>query len=386
MLYIIGITITFFLSILLLSKKNKSTADHILSIWLVLIGIHLVLYYLFFTGKFLQYPYLLGLELPFPLVHGPLLYLYTASLTHQAPHRGLSYFHFMVIPLTYLLFIDFFFLTSVEKIAVYQHEGISYNWRLLIHQIAVLVSGPIYIVLALMLLNKHRKKILTEFSDLEKINLAWLRYLALGMVLTWIFVFIGNDEYIFGTVVVYVLFIGSFGIKQVGVFSDRGYAMNMQNNYLSMPLTLEREIQLNRQENELDVQKSKYYKSGLNEEVAESIHAELIGLMQREKCFKNGELTLMELSQKLNVHSNNLSQVINSLQGKNFYDYINSQRVEEFKQLVRLPENQKYTLLYLAYECGFNSKTSFNRNFKNVEGLSPSEYLKQINIKLAQAE
>ena len=91
----------------------------------------------------------------------------------------------------------------------------------------------------------------------------------------------------------------------------------------------------------------------------------------------NLELTLTELAKALDVHPHYLSQAINTFEGKTFYDYVNTLRVEEFKRLVALPESKKYTLLALALDCGFNSKTSFNRNFKSVTGLAPSEYLKQ---------
>ena len=104
--------------------------------------------------------------------------------------------------------------------------------------------------------------------------------------------------------------------------------------------------------------------------------------MLQEKLYKNPELTLAEISQKLSVHPNVLSQVINSIEQKNLYDYVNQQRVDEFKRLVMLPENQKFTLLSLAYECGYNSKTAFNRNFKKETGLSPTAYLKQADINL----
>ena len=77
-------------------------------------------------------------------------------------------------------------------------------------------------------------------------------------------------------------------------------------------------------------------------------------------------------------HPNYLSQVINEVEGINFYDYVNRLRVEEFKRLLSLPENQRFTLLALAYDCGFNSKSAFNRCFKKTTGLSPSEYAKQL--------
>lgn len=86
------------------------------------------------------------------------------------------------------------------------------------------------------------------------------------------------------------------------------------------------------------------------------------------------------VSRELDVHPNTLSQVINRAEQKNFFDYINTLRVADFKEKAANPENQKYTLLSLAYDCGFNSKTSFNRNFKKITGKSPSEYLKEAEI------
>ena len=99
--------------------------------------------------------------------------------------------------------------------------------------------------------------------------------------------------------------------------------------------------------------------------------------MDKEKPFTNPDLTLNELAKCLEVHPNYLSQVINSLEQKSFYDLINERRVEEFIKLTEEPQTQQYTLLSIAYDCGFNSKASFNRNFKKYTGLTPSEYLKQ---------
>jgi AraC-like DNA-binding protein len=132
--------------------------------------------------------------------------------------------------------------------------------------------------------------------------------------------------------------------------------------------------------------REKYKKSGLNEQDLEMIHNRLTELMQSEKLYTDPEITLGDVAQKLNIHPNYLSQVINTILNKNFYDYINSQRVEEFKSVVKDPKNQHYTLLSLAFGCGFNSKSSFNRNFRKVTGLSPSHYLLQIHVSLDEVE
>jgi AraC-like DNA-binding protein len=96
--------------------------------------------------------------------------------------------------------------------------------------------------------------------------------------------------------------------------------------------------------------------------------------------FTNSELNLSELATRLNIYPNYLSQTINEREGVNFYDYVNNLRIEEFKRLILIPENQKYTFLALAFDCGFNSKSAFNRFFKKSTGLSPSEYLTK-NVK-----
>ena len=130
-------------------------------------------------------------------------------------------------------------------------------------------------------------------------------------------------------------------------------------------------------------EKKKYSKSGLSPEMAQNLHRELSQMMEREKLFSESELSLAALAKKLNVHPNYLSQVINEIEGKNFYDYINSLRIEEFKRLVAMPSNQQYTILSMAYECGFNSKSSFNRFFKKATGVSPSEYLREHAVEVA---
>jgi AraC-like DNA-binding protein len=123
-----------------------------------------------------------------------------------------------------------------------------------------------------------------------------------------------------------------------------------------------------------DEQKKKYPKSGLTEEASEKLHQALINLMTENALYKKSELSIDDLSSKLGIHPNYLSQIINQKEKKNFYDFVNTYRVEEFKRLIGMPRNQHLTLLSVAYDCGFNSKSSFNRYFKKATGQTPSEY------------
>lgn len=366
MFYLTGIVITFFLVIILTSKKNKSEADKILALWLLFTGFHLILFYLHFNNEYLKFPFLLGLEIPMPLVQGPFLYLYTSALTKQNRYKKYNLLHFLSFVIAIILLIPFFELSFEEKITVYKNEGRGYEQLLSFLYVAIVLSGILYALMSLQKLSQHRKNITEQFSFTEKINLRWLTYLILGSSVIWIVVIFCDDEYIFSTVVLYLFFIGYFGIKQVGIFTNKSISETNETKNLVLE-TISAENQS---------EKIKYEKSGLGDTELKALHGKLTQLMEDEKLYKNAELTLAELSQKLNVHPNILSQVINSAEGKNFYDYINYQRVEEFKKIILDPENQKFTLLSLAFECGFNSKTAFNRNFKKATGLSPSEYLK----------
>jgi AraC-like DNA-binding protein len=397
MLYLAGIFITFFLSVLLAGKKGKSAADKILTAWLTIIGFHLALFYLYVSGKYVKTPWLLGIETGLPLIHGPFLFLYTIALTQGRKIKLIGWLHFLPFIITNFLVIPFYLLPADTKIYVYQHEGAGYEELKLGILIAIIVSGITYVALSFWLLRKHRVNIEKQFSNTARINLNWLRYLIYGISAIWIVIITRlDDTYIFATVVLFVFFIGYFGIRQVGIFSNNAPVdlsladnTNVQVGKVdvkteSLPVNVQSEpVTIASIETNEPAIKTKYQKSSLSEETAAKLHEQLTQLMVTEKLFTNPELNLTELAERLDVHPNILSQVINSFENKTFYDYINGLRIEEFKNLVADPRNQQYTFLSLAFDCGFNSKTAFNRNFKKSTGLSPSEYLNQLKISLA---
>lgn len=95
-------------------------------------------------------------------------------------------------------------------------------------------------------------------------------------------------------------------------------------------------------------------------------------LLNEDKVYEDAELTLMKLAEKLSVYPHTLSQIINEKLGKNFNDLINSYRIEAVKKRLQDPREAKRSVLEIAFDCGFNSKTSFNRAFKKLTGKTPS--------------
>ncbi|MEO9477182.1 MAG: helix-turn-helix domain-containing protein [Cyclobacteriaceae bacterium] len=98
--------------------------------------------------------------------------------------------------------------------------------------------------------------------------------------------------------------------------------------------------------------------------------------MEEEKWFQNPSLSLRELAENVNISSNKLSWLLNERIGQNFNEYINSFRLENFKKNTLNPANSHLTLLAIAYESGFNSKTVFNAFFKRVEGMTPKAWVR----------
>ncbi len=108
-------------------------------------------------------------------------------------------------------------------------------------------------------------------------------------------------------------------------------------------------------------------------QILADLTSKLNTLMAEKKVYKESALTLNLLAEKLNTKAYLLTKTLNEVIHKSFTDYVNEYRVSEIQRLIQNPENDKYTLLSLAYEAGFNSKSSFNRAVKKHLGISPSE-------------
>lgn len=366
MIFIAGISIALFIAALLLVKKNKSKADKFLILWMILNAIHLTFFYLLFTEEIYNYPYLLGWKFPLPLLHGVFLYYYVSSVTHQFPrNKLLALSHLTPALLTLIYLIPFMLLPAEQKIDVFKNEGKGYEVFLQVILIATFLSGIVYVTWSSLVLRKHKKRIREEFSDIEEITLKWLQFLTYGLGVLWfIIIFTQNDTLIFMGVSIFVILIGFFGIQQKNIFTTE--QVQFINSAKDKRLETEKVIH------------EKYASSGLSDERANQYYEALNKKMEKEKTYINAELSLSELASDLGISPNYLSQIINNIEGKTFYDFINGHRIEEFKHQITLPVNAQYTLMAVAYDCGFNSKSSFNRYFKKMTGQTPSQFVKEI--------
>lgn len=115
----------------------------------------------------------------------------------------------------------------------------------------------------------------------------------------------------------------------------------------------------------------------LDEEAINKYSTRLLKYFQKSKPYLDQTLSLRNLAEQIDIHPNQLSWLINNSFGKNFNEFINEYRIEEFKIIAKNPNNSQLTIEGLAYESGFNSKTVFNTYFKKETGLTPKQFLRK---------
>ncbi|GIM51977.1 transcriptional regulator [Capnocytophaga cynodegmi] len=374
-IFTIGIFLSSFLSILLFTKKGKTLSDNILGTWLIFISVHLLSYYMYYLGYWQKYPHLVGITHPFPLLYAPFLYLYVVfSLRADQRFHLRDYLHFVPFVVTYLCMFPFFFGYTAEQKQIIDNENFnsSYQYFFVATFLLYIILGIVYSVLAYKKITNYQNLISQNFAYKDTISLQWLRFIILGIGIIFLSVTIilllqyvfnlnfgfNSDLIGFVLIVLLVTSMGFLGIRQQGIFGAKN---------------------IKPQDIIIESKPTEYRKSGLKQTEAQAIHQQLLTIMDSEKLYLEPKLTLGQLAEQVGVSTNNLSQVINQYEEKNFYDFVNSYRIKEFIQRTNDPKNKNLNILAIAFDSGFNSKSSFNQVFKKFTGETPSEFIKSRN-------
>lgn len=230
----------------------------------------------------------------------------------------------------------------------------------------ILFQALFYTGLSYVTIRKHQRRIQQFSANTEGINLNWLEYII-------IIIFVINIVY-----VIYNLFYNSASLNAfinvvflLVIYSVAYYSLKQKEIYPVEEKQREELISIN-EDSETEEVKRKL----ISDEDLLRIKAELEKLMESQKVYLDSELNLIKLSELLSVSTHHLSYVINSGFQKNFFQFINEYRVQYAKGLLKDNNNNKLSILGIAYESGFNSKTSFNTTFKKITGQTPSEFKK----------
>ena len=359
------------LTIFLIVKKNNQHANRVLAVAMFFLSIDILSTYLFSIKMYLSYPIIFGINFGFPFIYGPVFYIYTKILIlDEKKFSKKDLLHFIPFVLAHLYVSPFYFLSHQEKLIRINQFINQIQVDLAIIGFFKPVHGILYTILSLKLINEFNKKIKKSFSNIDKKKLDWLRYLITGTMIVWLIVavlyFVSmeyNPDYgafdlvIYFSISVFIYAVGYGALNQPEVFTQLEFLSEMKK--------------------ESDSVKEKYEKSTLADGDIQRLKTELLTLMNSKKLFLSSDLTLAQLSKELGITNHNLSEVINVGFNKNFYDFINGYRIKEFKERIKNPDFTNYSLLAIAFESGFSSKSSFNSIFKKYTNTTPSEYRKQ---------
>lgn len=370
-LSLIGLVISLFALIILFtsSKAKKSFQIKILGILLALFAFRFLLYYAKTIGYYHTFPFILVIDQNFFFLDGPLFYLFTIFTIDKTKINFRLIFHF--IPFFAISLYSLYSFFSVEGnylVKVFENCQTLENFEvgfisgLIIW--GIILSAIYYLILSLIKIAKYRRLLKDSYSNIDKLNIKWLSYLIVFWVITIVipYCFYFFNYYFF---TVYSL-ANIIPVSQIILSTFIGISSIRYQNDLNEISKLD-----------LKNKPDSYSRSGLNEEKIETYFQKLDNYLRSQKPYLNSELKLSEISENLEISNNHLSQIINQKYDKNFYELINSLRLEEVKK--NLAEQDK-TILSIAYECGFNSKTTFNTIFKKEVGLTPSQYRKKIAI------
>ena len=232
--------------------------------------------------------------------------------------------------------------------------------------IALQIVG--YVFFSFRVLLRHQRNIENFTATPEEFQLKWLLYFLCGiglMVLTWLvelfFLPIEQTEskYSFAYfIAIYAL--GYFSLQQKEVFP------------FSPEQAEEAEKILEEQDESLSSRRQR-----IPEDKFDQLKALLLERMEKDKPYLNPEISLAGLAKHQNLSLHELSELINLGFGENFAQFINRYRVEESKSLLISKKHSHLTMVGIAFEAGFNSKTAFNTAFKKNVGISPTEFQKQ---------
>ena len=371
-LYYIGISQSLFVALVLLTKSEKQGSDYILLAWLLTISFKMMILMISVEhGEFFDNQFSIGL---IPLTFGPFLFLYTKYLLYRRFFfKSRDFLHFVPFVLFTVCYFAFFKDNLIfDDHMVFTNDG--YAFVRLLYAVSFLGSVSYYTYLTLTILGRHRRQMKDRFSYFSESNelnwlyiltaifsLTYLTYFALGAynVLTQNAYF--NIAYISDIFLTILAFsVSYFGIKQP---------------YLFKVVPEEKEddfIAKNKDDESKEIEK--YKNSNLTDEQKEEYIAHIYVFMKTEKPYMNPELTVQDLSKQLNISRHHLTEILNNDIGKNFFTFINEYRVEEVKRRLLDEKFEHLTIVALAFESGFNSKSTFNSIFKQNTNLTPTQW------------
>ena len=348
------IVLGFFVAFVLLFKRENPLANRLMSLFLFAISLWLCDNFMHIAGIYNQNSNYYFKPIYYSFSFGPLVYFYVRSIVNSNfKFQKADLIHFIPVVIQATLYIYLSFRNYEFRHWYWQEVHLPYTYR--IEFDGTFISMTIYIFISIKLLRDYRIWLKNEHSDHSSKNLNWLNAILILMFLLciqWFLEVVLRDVYemyynykytpaILGVITLILAFRAFFQEDQKDVVFEPLKAKSQKSDFQFDQNTLD---QINKR-------------------------------MDINKDFLDPKLNLKEFAFRCKLPKKTVSLYLNQKLNKSFHDYINGFRIEEFKTRVLKPEERHMTIEGLAYDCGFNSKATFNRIFKKNIGITPTEFV-----------
>jgi AraC-like DNA-binding protein len=358
----IGISQSFFSGLLISTKKPHTTANRLMAAWLFMICTELIFALInstvieMYSFQFITFTY------------GPLMFLYVKFMTSpDKKFNWLAMLHFIPFAVFFTVSVIFRSEPLVRDLRSFLVPDKFISLRI-VYGISFFLSITVYSVLAFVEIKRHQdnlKNLVSYTSGIITLN--WLKILAISFYTAYFVSFILGGLNIIGNYIPFDPYFVIFGFITLFSFVYSFYGIRQ-------PVIFGQEL------NPVDIKKDaeKYTKSGLKDNQAEHYLQKLVSYVSENKPFLDRNLGINDLSIMTGIPRHHITQVLNERYKKNFFTFINEYRVKEVIEKFSDPRFRHYTILAIAFDAGFNSKTTFNSIFKSQTGLTPSQLREKV--------
>ncbi|MDQ2178951.1 AraC family transcriptional regulator [Marinifilum sp. D714] len=364
-LFVICLAILGFFMVSILSRKANHLSDKIFTIWLFLVAIAELTFFLSSQNLFHDFHWFYELACASHVMHGAVFYFYILSLVD--PNFGFCKKHLLhLIP--FAVYMGYKTTTkSLGLVDCLGEGGCSHSdniYAIISVYMKFLIILAYVVVGYLMILKVQKSETVLGGNPYR---LKWISSIGNGVIILLSAVFlikllgVLGVHFVIDQVMLINIIVSVFVISFVYIYSKYSYIFAYpMNNNVAIP-------------------KSENTNSGSNS-VGENPYDEqfqkICNFIETKEVYKDGDLTLRKLSDMIDMPEHIISQAINRNANRSYSDFVNSYRINYFIQLIDQKAHKDKTLLYLAFDCGFNSKSSFNRVFKQFHEITPTEYIK----------
>jgi len=342
--------------------REERLSDKLLGLVMFFLAMEIQDYTFGFSGINILWEKYDGFPRYFHLAFAPTIYFYLkAQINREFRFKASHLWHYLLYAIYFLVNIVVF-VQGPQMVKTFHSSALSY-WLGWLESLAIWGSYVYYFYQSLLLYREYRRWVETQFSDTETVSFVWLRnfiYLIIAgevFKLAWQIADMALNNLPFEQDWWWNLFTVAI-ICYVGIM---GYSQAQPARLSYTPAPVEVGVEVAKTTEVLPLNYGSW-------------KPKIETLFEEQRLYLQPDLSLSDVAQKLKTNTSILSAAINQNFGKNFNDFVNQYRVEEVKRQLKNPDNAHLSLLGIALECGFNSKSTFNRAFKKFTGKAPKEF------------